>query len=102
MLAMKRCALFVLVVFSLSLAGQTNSSQQSPSARLTIQESLAFAPIAKGGTTPKGWITLAGIKTGRDEVLETAIRQILGPGVSEATVEKLAKPDAAPQPLATK
>ncbi|HMG86882.1 MAG TPA: S41 family peptidase [Terracidiphilus sp.] len=54
MLAMKRCALFALVVFSLSLAGQTNSGQQSPSARLTIQESLAFAPTAKG-TTPNGW-----------------------------------------------
>ena len=46
--------------------------------------------------------TLAGIKAGRDEVLETAIRQIPGPGVPETTIEKPAKPDSAPQPLATK
>ena len=46
--------------------------------------------------------TIAGIKAGRDEVLETAIRQILGPGTTEAAIEKLAKPDTAPQPLATK
>jgi hypothetical protein len=46
--------------------------------------------------------TLAGIKEGRDEVLETAIRQVLGPGAPSATIEKLAKPDTAPLPLATK
>ena len=46
--------------------------------------------------------TLAGIKAGRDEVLERAIREILGSGTAEATIEKLAKPDTAPQPLATK
>ncbi len=46
--------------------------------------------------------TIAGIKDGRDEVLETAIRQILGPGTPAATIKKLAKPDTAPQPLATK
>ncbi len=46
--------------------------------------------------------TIAGIKAGRDEVLETAIRQILGPAVPAATIEKLAKPDIPPQPLATK
>jgi C-terminal processing protease CtpA/Prc len=46
--------------------------------------------------------TIAGIKAGRDEVLETAIRQILGPETPVATIEKLAKPETAPQPLATK
>ena len=45
--------------------------------------------------------TLAGIKAGRDEVLETAIRQILGNGVPEAAIEKLAKPDTALQPAPT-
>jgi Peptidase family S41 len=55
MLAMKRCSLFV-VLFTLVLPviGQTTSSQQEPSPRLTVQESLAFAPGAKG-TTPNGW-----------------------------------------------
>jgi C-terminal processing protease CtpA/Prc len=46
--------------------------------------------------------SVAGIQAGRDEALETAIRQILGPGTPAATIEKLAKPDIAPQPLATK
>ncbi|MGA9587031.1 MAG: S41 family peptidase [Terracidiphilus sp.] len=55
MLAMKRCAFFVLCfAFSLPLASQTNSSRPAPSPRLTVQESLVFAPEAKG-TTPSGW-----------------------------------------------
>ncbi|MGO9230973.1 MAG: S41 family peptidase [Bryobacteraceae bacterium] len=37
--------------------------------------------------------TIAGIRAGRDEVLEAAIRQILGPGATAAVVEKLAKGD---------
>jgi C-terminal processing protease CtpA/Prc len=36
--------------------------------------------------------TLAGINAGRDEVLETAIRQILGPSASGAEIERLARP----------
>jgi C-terminal processing protease CtpA/Prc len=35
--------------------------------------------------------TIAGIRAGRDEVLEAAIRQILGPGAPAAVIEKLAK-----------
>jgi len=35
--------------------------------------------------------TSAGIRAGRDEVLEAAIRQILGPGTPAAVIEKLAK-----------
>ena len=55
MLAMKRCAFFVFCFFfSLPLASQNNSSQQAASPRLTVQESLVFAPEAKG-TTPSGW-----------------------------------------------
>ena len=36
--------------------------------------------------------TIGGIGAGRDEVLEAAIRQILGPDAPAAVVEKLAKP----------
>ncbi len=46
--------------------------------------------------------TIADIKTGRDEALEKAIRQIVGPGTAEAAIEKLAKPDPPSQILATK
>jgi C-terminal processing protease CtpA/Prc len=35
--------------------------------------------------------TIAGIRAGRDEVIEAAIRHILGPGAPAATIEKLAK-----------
>jgi C-terminal processing protease CtpA/Prc len=35
--------------------------------------------------------TIAAIRAGRDEVLEAAIRQILGPGAPAAIIEKLAK-----------
>lgn len=35
--------------------------------------------------------TLGGIRSGRDEVLEAALRHILGPGVPAAVIEKLAK-----------
>jgi C-terminal processing protease CtpA/Prc len=36
--------------------------------------------------------TIAGIRAGRDEVLEEALRQILGHEVSSADIEKMAKP----------
>jgi C-terminal processing protease CtpA/Prc len=36
--------------------------------------------------------TIAGIREGRDEVLEAAIRQIVGPDVPEAKVREIAKP----------
>ena len=35
--------------------------------------------------------TIAGIRAGRDEVLEAGIRQILGPDVPAAVIEKIAK-----------
>ena len=35
--------------------------------------------------------TIAGIRSGRDEVLEAALRQILGPEISAAEIEKLAR-----------
>ena len=38
--------------------------------------------------------TLIGIKAGRDEVLEIAIRQILGPAASQAEIEAIARPSA--------
>src|SRR5258708_4511717 len=57
MLAMKRCALFVLFfALRLPLAGQSDLSQPVPSPRLTVQDSLVFTPIAKG-TMPNGWFT---------------------------------------------
>ena len=46
--------------------------------------------------------TIAGIKAGRDEVLETAIRQILGRGTAKSTIERSARPDTAPQPTSTR
>jgi C-terminal processing protease CtpA/Prc len=36
--------------------------------------------------------TIAGIRAGRDELLETALRQILGPDVPPAQIEAMAKP----------
>ena len=36
--------------------------------------------------------TLAGIRAGRDEVLEEAVRQILGRDVPSEEIEKIAKP----------
>ena len=36
--------------------------------------------------------TITGIRAGRDEVLEEALRQILGPETSAAQIEKLARP----------
>jgi C-terminal processing protease CtpA/Prc len=36
--------------------------------------------------------TVEGIRAGRDEVLEEAVRQILGPDAPAATIEKLGKP----------
>ena len=36
--------------------------------------------------------TLAGIKAGRDEVLEAALRQILGPQASAEEIRKLSQP----------
>ncbi len=36
--------------------------------------------------------TISGIRAGRDEVLETAVRQILGPDVPAEQIEKIAKP----------
>ena len=38
--------------------------------------------------------TLIGIKAGRDEVLEIAIRQILEPAASQAEIEAIARPSA--------
>ena len=37
--------------------------------------------------------TIAGIRAGRDEVLEQALRQILGTNVREDEILKLAKPN---------
>ena len=36
--------------------------------------------------------SLNGIRTGRDEVLEVGIRQILGDGASAEMIEKMARP----------
>jgi len=36
--------------------------------------------------------TIAGIRKGQDEVLQEALRQVLGPGVPAAEIEKMAKP----------
>jgi len=36
--------------------------------------------------------TIAGIRTGRDELLEEALRQILGPDTPRDQIEKLSKP----------
>jgi hypothetical protein len=36
--------------------------------------------------------TIAGIRAGRDEVLEAAIREIVGKGVPATEIEKMGKP----------
>jgi C-terminal processing protease CtpA/Prc len=36
--------------------------------------------------------TIAGVRAGRDEVLETALRQILGPQAPADQIEKMARP----------
>ena len=61
------------------------------------------APTQRIGIVPdvKASPTLAGIKAGRDEVLEAAIRQVLGPQTPEATIEKIARPEPQPQPAPT-
>jgi len=38
--------------------------------------------------------TIAGIRAGRDEVLEEALRQLLGKSVPEDEIQKMAKPSA--------
>ena len=52
------------------------------------------APTQQIGIVPNVKVrpTVGGIRDGRDEVLEEAIRQILGAGVPAAEIEKLAKP----------
>jgi len=52
------------------------------------------APTQRVGIVPNVEVkpTIAGIRAGRDEVLEEAVRQILGRGVSPAEIERLAKP----------
>ena len=51
-------------------------------------------PTQRVGIVPNVEVkpTLAGIRDGRDEVLEEALRQILGRDVPRATIEKIAKP----------
>jgi len=34
--------------------------------------------------------TIAGIRAGRDELLEAAVREVLGPETSDATIQKIA------------
>jgi hypothetical protein len=54
MLAMKRCTFFLFhCAFALPLLSQT-ASDQAPSPRLTVQQSLAISPNS-GGTDPNGW-----------------------------------------------
>ena len=52
------------------------------------------APTQRLGIIPNvsATPTIAGIRSGRDEVLESGIQQILGNEVSEAQIEKIAKP----------
>jgi len=38
--------------------------------------------------------TLAGLRAGRDEVLEAALRHLLGDATPRATIEAMAKPPA--------
>ena len=61
----------------------------------------SHAPTQRIGIVPdvQATPTIAGIKAGRDEVLETAIRQILGPGVEQTAIEKLAKPTSEASPV---
>ena len=51
------------------------------------------SPTQQVGIVPNVKVapTIAGIRAGRDEVLEEALRQILGPDTPAAVVEKMAK-----------
>jgi C-terminal processing protease CtpA/Prc len=51
-------------------------------------------PTQRAGIVPdiEARPTIAGIREGRDEVLETAVRQIVGPSVPESKVREIAKP----------
>ena len=51
-------------------------------------------PTQRTGIVPDVEVkpTIAGIRAGRDEVLEAAVRQILGPTIPSAEIEKIAKP----------
>ena len=52
------------------------------------------SPTQRIGTLPNIEVkpTIAGLRDGRDEVLEEALRQILGSNVPEAEIQKMAKP----------
>jgi hypothetical protein len=52
------------------------------------------APTQRIGIVPNVEVepTIAGIRAGRDEVLEEALRQILGRRVSAAEIESMAEP----------
>jgi C-terminal processing protease CtpA/Prc len=52
------------------------------------------APTQQIGIVPdvKFTPTIAGIRAGRDEVLEEAVRQVLGPQTPAAEIEKMTKP----------
>lgn len=52
------------------------------------------APTQQIGIVPDVKVspTVAGMRAGRDEVLEEALRQILGPRLSGAELEKMIKP----------
>jgi hypothetical protein len=43
--------------------------------------------------------TIAGIRDGRDELLEAAMRHVLGPDTPEAVIESLSRPPEVPRPM---
>ncbi len=55
-------------------------SRKAPTQRIGIVPNIEVKP------------TIAGIRAGRDEVLEEAVRQIMGRQASPAEIEKMAKP----------
>ncbi|HEY2470826.1 MAG TPA: S41 family peptidase [Terracidiphilus sp.] len=93
-----RCAPNAIVVGSTTAGADGNvSAIPLPGGLSTMVSGIGVfypnhAPTQRIGIVPdiEAKPTLAGIKAGRDEVLETAIRQILGPQTPQATIEKIA------------
>lgn len=107
-----RAAPGAIVVGSTTAGADGNVSQISlPGGLNTMISGIGIfypdhGPTQRIGIIPdvEVWPTLAGIKSGRDEVLEAAVRRIVGSKAPQAEITRLARPDvaASPAPLQEK
>ena len=90
--------LLALVYATLTLVCQAQGVKpQKPSDRSTLNAVLSFPNkllTQRTGIVPDVEVkpTIAGIRAGRDEVLEAALRQILGTQVPPTDIENMVKP----------